>query len=202
MTTAAPNAALPKPRRRWYQFTLRTLLIAVTVAGCGLGWLGFKIRAAREQQAAIAVIYELGGRTLYADEFDADGNYVPCAAPELPGPQWLQGVLGADFYRSVQAAFLSQAPITDATLEKLQGLSQLRILWLDGTPLTDAGLRHVGRLAKLEGLRLSETPVTDAGLDHLRGLSELKWLSLVGTKVTAAGVAKLQAALPNCAIDR
>jgi len=30
-----PNAAQPKARRRWYQYSLRTLLIVVTLAGCG-----------------------------------------------------------------------------------------------------------------------------------------------------------------------
>ena len=29
----------PKPKRRWYQFRLRTLVVALLVAGIGLGWL-------------------------------------------------------------------------------------------------------------------------------------------------------------------
>ena len=37
MDTANPNAAKPKARRRWYQYSLRTLLIFVTLAGCGFG---------------------------------------------------------------------------------------------------------------------------------------------------------------------
>src|ERR1700676_515032 len=37
-TDAAAVAARPKGRR-WYQFSLRTLLIFVTLAGCGLGWI-------------------------------------------------------------------------------------------------------------------------------------------------------------------
>ena len=32
-----PNAAQPKARRRWYQYSLRSLLIFVTLAGCGFG---------------------------------------------------------------------------------------------------------------------------------------------------------------------
>jgi hypothetical protein len=36
-TDATFNAAKPKSRRRWYQYSLRTLLIFVTLAGCGLG---------------------------------------------------------------------------------------------------------------------------------------------------------------------
>jgi len=32
-TDPARNTAQPKSRRRWYQYTLRTLLIGVTLAG-------------------------------------------------------------------------------------------------------------------------------------------------------------------------
>ena len=33
------NAAQPQSRRRWYQFGLRTLLIGVALAGCGLAYV-------------------------------------------------------------------------------------------------------------------------------------------------------------------
>jgi hypothetical protein len=36
-TNATPDAAQPKSCRWWWPFGLRTLLIAVTLAGCGLG---------------------------------------------------------------------------------------------------------------------------------------------------------------------
>ncbi|MFO0882766.1 MAG: hypothetical protein U0894_01020 [Pirellulales bacterium] len=35
------NKSAP-PRRRWFQFSLRTLLLAMLVFGCGLGWLANK----------------------------------------------------------------------------------------------------------------------------------------------------------------
>ncbi len=40
MSEADPPLALPKPRRRWYQFSLRTLLIFVTlfVRSRAVGW--------------------------------------------------------------------------------------------------------------------------------------------------------------------
>lgn len=37
MTTA-------KPRRRWYQISLRTLLLLVTIVSAGFAWLGYKVR--------------------------------------------------------------------------------------------------------------------------------------------------------------
>ena len=50
MTTTAPIS--PKPRRRWLQFSLRMLLVQVLLISVPLGWLGMKMREAREQQAA------------------------------------------------------------------------------------------------------------------------------------------------------
>ena len=43
--TAVTAASAPQSRRRWLQFSLRTLLLLMLAIGCGLGWLG----AASEQ---------------------------------------------------------------------------------------------------------------------------------------------------------
>ena len=37
---ATSSPTTPKLRRRWLQFSLRTLLVLMLVLGCGLGWLG------------------------------------------------------------------------------------------------------------------------------------------------------------------
>jgi hypothetical protein len=39
-----------KPRRRWFAFSLRTLLVGTTAFGC---WLGIELRAVRERQAEL-----------------------------------------------------------------------------------------------------------------------------------------------------
>jgi hypothetical protein len=48
---ATPNAAQPKSRRRWYQYSLPALLIFVTLAGCGFGWLGWQARVVQQRRA-------------------------------------------------------------------------------------------------------------------------------------------------------
>jgi hypothetical protein len=122
-----PATAEPvKPRRRWYRFGLRTLLICVTLAGCGLGWLGFKVREARQQAAVIALIEKLGGGVQYDYQFDAQGNYQPDTEP--PGPAWLHALLGDDFFRNPSQVILSITSTNDADLECLQGLKELKIV--------------------------------------------------------------------------
>ncbi len=67
---------------------------------------------------------------------------------------------------------------------------------------TDAQVEQVKKLPDLRRLDLHYSQVTDAGLAHLRGLTELQELTLFGTPVTAAGVKDLQDALPHAYIGR
>ena len=61
------------------------------------------------------------------------------------------------------------ANITDAGLQRLEGLTKLRSLYLqDCTKITDAGLEHVKALGVFEALDLKGTSVTDAGVENLR----------------------------------
>jgi hypothetical protein len=77
-----------------------------------------------------------------------------------------------------------------------------RVMWLSGSSVTDAELERLQGLTKLKTLYLRETKITDAGLEHLKGLTNLRWLELVNVEVTEEGVNKLQGALPNCTINR
>ena len=54
-----------KPRRRWLQFSLRTLLIVVTLSAVPLGWVGWKCEQGRRQRAVIAWVGEMGGSVTF-----------------------------------------------------------------------------------------------------------------------------------------
>ena len=56
-----------KPKRRWFRYSVRTLLLVMLLAGCGFGWLGSKLAQGRRQKAVIVWIDKLGGRV----EFEA-----------------------------------------------------------------------------------------------------------------------------------
>jgi hypothetical protein len=50
-----PDTAEPqKPRRRWFQFRLRTLLVAMTVACAVSSWVGYQLNWIRERHAIMA----------------------------------------------------------------------------------------------------------------------------------------------------
>ena len=194
------NTAQPKPRRRWYQFRLRTLLVVVTLAGCGLGWLGIKVLEARQQQAAVAAIENLGGHVRYDYEFTTIGGRE--LVDEPPRPAWLRALLGDDFFRSVVEVDLSETRATAADFERLKSFDKLKGFWAYRTQLGNADLEHLRGLTQLETLDLRQTQVSDTGLECINPLTQLKSLSLAGTDVTDAGVAKLRTALPHCKITR
>ena len=55
----------PKPRRRWLQFSLRTMLVLVLIFGAGLGWFAREVQKARAQREAAKAIEKLGGGVVW-----------------------------------------------------------------------------------------------------------------------------------------
>lgn len=80
---------------------------------------------------------------------------------------------------------MANADVTDATLQQLKGLDQLRRLDLSDTRITDEGLALVAALPALRELYLARTQITDDGFRrHLLPLDTLLKLDLTATAVT------------------
>jgi hypothetical protein len=71
VSTTSPTT--PKPRRRWLQFSLRTLMVLVMVASVRLMWLGMKVREARKEREAAKAIEQLGRSSAPQAVGDASG---------------------------------------------------------------------------------------------------------------------------------
>jgi hypothetical protein len=211
MQTEPSKAEPPKRKRRWFQFSLRSLLIFTVVCAVASPWLGRKIEQKREAAAAIT---KLGGLVFYDYQLSSPTTKIPTGIP--PGPDWLRHLLGENFFsevlgvilnerstvsdsvlvnlsglRGMRFLTLSDANISDAGLVNLNGLVQLRTLDLSRTKISDDGLVHVKRLTNLKSLDLNQTAVGGAGLAHLAGLTLLEKLDLRETNVTDAGLAHL-----------
>ena len=174
-------------RRRWFQFKLRTLLIAILVLSLPLSWFAVRLERARRQREAVQVIEALGGTVWYY--------------PDKPYTKFLCRILGSEFLVTVAGVDLCMIEVTDADLECLKHLDHMDMVELNCTPITDAGLSHLQTLTSLECLSISDTQVTDNGLRYLKGLTNLVALHISDTEVTSEGVRKLQQALPNCRIE-
>ncbi len=201
MQIEPPKADRPKRKRRWFQFSLRTLLIVIAIVAIPCAWLGSRIERKRKEREAVAAVEALGGYVWYDYQAAAPGG-PPWASPAEPyGPAWLRSFLRDDFFSEVTGVSLQDANVSDADLVNLKGLSYLESLNLvDRISITDAGLINIRGLAQLKMLDLQRTNVSDVGVANLKGLGRLKTMYLFGTKVTAAGVNEVRKMLPNCEI--
>ncbi len=73
-------------------------------------------------------------------------------------------------------------------LEKLQQLSQLDAVSLNGTNVNDTGLKYLGRCVTVTNINLTFTPITDEGIGHLTSLPILQHLRLKETDVSTLGI--------------
>jgi Leucine-rich repeat (LRR) protein len=177
-----------KPKWRWLQFSIRTMLVIVTVSCVALSvW----VAPAERQRRAVKAIEALEGTVYYAHDEAASDSF-----PLTFLRRWLPQV----YFDQIKEISLSATQVTDADLAHLDGLTSLEILWLGTTQVTDAGLPQLQGLTSLRELSLWDTQVTDAGLPHLHGLTSLRQLWLRETQVTDAGIGQLRTALPNCSI--
>jgi hypothetical protein len=158
---------------RRFQYSLRSLFLLTLLVAIGMSYIAVTVQDQRRQHEAVKAIRKIGG---WANS----------------EPTWLGRLLRDDSLVNVAEARLSGTAVTDAELESLRGLSQLRRLDLSGTDVTDAGLVYLETLSQLRWLALRNTRVTDAGLMHLQGLHRLQSLQLGGTRVTDAGLAHLE----------
>ena len=208
-----PKAEPPKRKRRWFQFSLRALLIFTLICSATFGWLGRKIEQKSKEREAVEAIRKSGGYVLY-DFVDQKPR----------GPYLLRAFLGECFFNNVEEVHLLgngdgdallenlrampkvknlviAANITDDGLANLDDSTQLQVLSVSVHSVGDAGVKHLRGLTQLQRLDLACTQVSDSGLASLKELTKLQDLSLSFTEVTNAGVADLQKALPNCRIE-
>ncbi|MGA2033983.1 MAG: hypothetical protein ABSG68_17180, partial [Thermoguttaceae bacterium] len=170
-----------KPRRRWFQYSLRSLMVFVTVTCIALGWFTARMRRARTQREAVATIEAEGGRVLYEYDYrvhekNAGRTWSEYSA-ELghpPTPKWLRDLLGDDFFATV--ASVRDLRADDARLEELArcfpDLERLFVSLAPGpcTPLSAGSGTPPGRETQIA----PKGRISGAGLRHLWGLPGLK----------------------------
>jgi len=183
-----PVGTVSRPWRRYLRLRVRGLIVLVLVIGAGMGWI---VRIARNQRAAVAAIKSAGGSVSYIPEWTATDD-VGIHRGEDPAQRWLADLIGVDYFGHVTCVDMPSTS-TDTTIAPVGRLTQLEDLDLWGASVSDAGLVHLEGLTNLTVLNLTGTQVTDAGLAHLKGLTNLTWLFLKDTQVNGAGLAHLKA---------
>jgi hypothetical protein len=180
--------------RGWPRFSLRTLLVAMTVVSVALAWYVQWVRI--EQRAAEAVL-AAGGKVFYDWQMrpaDVDANF----RPDPPGPNCLRTWFGPHWFDSIAKVELSDRRPRNANNKfrliapRLMQLPALRELWLWQVELDRADYELLGRMPHLQLLSIGQvaemTPVDAARLAAARNLRELH---LRCTKVSPPALSEL-----------
>ena len=149
-----------KPKRRWLQFSLRTLFVVVTVFCV---WMGWQVNTAKQQREAINAIRELGGwayydfqivnttssLSSYNETIDLNTeSWVPTFLLKLTGHDFFHDVVRVNMsYQSFGGKRLDNDLFSDESLQYLVAFPRLRWLGLHGTQATDEGMKYVGHEA-------------------------------------------------------
>jgi len=200
---------------KWKRFTVRSLLIAVTIFAIPLGWMATRIQTARRQQTATAKL-ESAGATVMDYHFTVGQNGQLVADREFPRVSAFRAVLGDDFFSDVvevnashteisgsdlvalscfpklEYLFLDGLKIGDSDLDNLAACRGLTRLTLNGTAVSDRGMHVIGTLTNLKILELSNTKVSDNGLVYLKGLTQLEQLVLDNCRIRGPGLKYLR----------
>jgi hypothetical protein len=208
-------------RRRWFRFSLKTLLVLFTFF---CAWLGMLTSNASRQKRAVEAIQRSGG------EFHYDYQKVPSRSgsgtaysPRLspPGPKWLRRILGDHYFITpvylniskqpgirddcfahlralprIERAFFYQAPFQDRDVVHLKHLTNLKSLTFNAGSLSGPNaprqFEFLQYLPQLESLSLIDSNFGDADAEHLKGATKLKTLFIYGSEIGDDGLAQLQ----------
>ncbi|HEY2841389.1 MAG TPA: hypothetical protein VGJ26_19685 [Pirellulales bacterium] len=183
---------LPKIRRGWFRFSLRTLLALVTGAAIALALVANQRHQSQYEERVAVELREQGFQIVRSagpyDQWEL-GYFT-----NQPQNWWriqARKLLGDRVWRACGP------PHSFDDLTPLAGLTHLQWLDLDGTSVKD--LTPLAKMKSLEWLWLSRTQVSD--LSPLVRLKNLKSLDVWGAPVSQAEIEKLQEALPNCKIN-
>ena len=144
-----PTNREPRGWRRHLRLSVRALIILALLIGGGVGWT---VRNAQRQRAAVTAIRSSGGFVRY--DWDHRVSGIP-RTQSMMWPEWLESFLGVDYLHGVTWVSTGNGNgLTDAELLRVGDLPQLDFLVISGSRTTDRGLANLGKLKKLKTLTL------------------------------------------------
>lgn len=155
------------------QVSLRSLFIVTAVVAI---ILALPVQRSMMQKRGRVWVATQNGHITFAHKYDATtGKYDHNS--KFPAPDWLVGLLGKDFFDSVDTVVLDNTVVVDLTpLTNLRDLRSLGIM-IEIDDALDFG--PLAELRKLEHLHLDYTDISAERLAEIREL--LDWVSVTAT---------------------
>ena len=135
--------ATPKPRRRWFKFSLRTMFVVVTVLAVCLGWLARELDWLQQRRAII-------GHRLPKSDVSLELAQFHATFPRVPGGLWL---FGERSYYRLLLQFRSKHGKADLTADEQASLEHIHRLF------PEAGIWLKWEFDIPHGRAVSESPV-------------------------------------------
>lgn len=166
---------------RWLpQFSLRTILIVITLLCVAMGW---PYSRAERQRLAVRELQKMN-----------------CYCEFEPEPQWLgrlpksvREFRDGHYFRSITKVHVNRQA-RDSLPKIFEAISQIdRVETIDcnSAPVTYEHLARLSRLRRVKLLRLNHPRIDDGALATLRGWSSLEELIIPNAAVTERGIAQL-----------
>jgi hypothetical protein len=191
-----PNRdAAPSRRRRWFRFSLRTFLIAVTLFSLALGFFFSSVQNERRAASAVA---EANGRIVYDWQILPPGATPKTPPPKPPGPQWLRKYLGPHWFDRIVDVHLNGYNNRNnrnrfaAIAPHLARLPSLRSMTLWGGEFDAQDYRSLSELSQLESLLVrAQNELLPQHAAAIARLPQLRKLHLSEIKTSPAALREL-----------
>jgi len=181
--------------RRWFRFSLRTVLLAITIVGILLGMFCARYQRAARQKETVELLTAMGATIDYGDWKVVDLKNPFKKERVTRGPEWLRQRLGSHFFDRVDTVALrcdsKSVESGDLTLalqrlRELRHLRELSFSW--GTHLKKEDFRLIGDLQQIEELRFYKTDIDDASAAQLSRAHGLRTLRLSEVSISNTGI--------------
>jgi len=159
MSTEQRQSEPTPPKRRFFRYSLRTLLLSVTLFAILCAMFGARMVREGRERLATAEIIRLGGR------FD----YRHVSAIEQDG--WFSRSISFLFYEDygrVTGVSLDQTGIVAGDLAVLTSLTRLEGLDISNTEITDAVVPVLAAIPRLKYVNIHNTRLTESGIRELK----------------------------------
>lgn len=198
-------------KRRRVQFSLRAMLLLVSLLGVALAWYSSECTRIEKHMERKEVLLASGAGVFDAEEW---ARYVAPfderrigKAPDPPLGRWLFGdgydyvIFGIDYHSYSMFPSPNEFHIGDRELNAITSCTELRHLGLAFTDVTDRDLLRLSHLVHLESLDLSGTAITDQSLSAIAQMSKLKSLSMSATQINGSRLYEIAALKGLSSVD-
>jgi hypothetical protein len=194
MSDAPQQQAPRKPKRRFFRFGLKAMLLFIAIVAV---WLGIATNRADRQRRAVEAISELGGEFAYdyqkvrtsehplLSRFPNEGfpEYMFWNDVEPPGPEWLRNVVGDHYFITPLRLSVRQQMIIDQdVLAHLRDLPKIEEFWVHDVKLRTKDLAHLRHLTKAQSILFGDETLSaiedEHGFEFLAKCTSLQQLQL------------------------